>query len=64
MNRTPMLAGLGIAGILLAQTLDFRTGYTDTPHLPGSPWPVNEDARPRPPEGRIVQRARAAALRL
>ena len=47
MNRS--LIGLGLAAMLLAQTHKAPTGYTDTPILPGSPWRVHDDARPRPP---------------
>jgi hypothetical protein len=48
MNRNPVLAGLGLGAMLLAQTHHAPTGYTDTPYLPGSPWRVHDDARPRP----------------
>lgn len=47
MNRN--LAIFGIAAILLSQTQKAPTGYSDTPILPGSPWRVHDDARPRPP---------------
>jgi hypothetical protein len=47
MNRN--LAVFGIAAILLAQPQKAPTAYSDTPILPGSPWRVHDDARPRPP---------------
>src|SRR5215472_5780364 len=46
MNRN--LVVFGIAAIQLAQTQKAPTGYSDTPILPGSPWRVHDDARPRP----------------
>ena len=49
MHSKLVLAGLGITAILLGQTHHAPTGYTDTPYLPGSPWRVHDDARPRPP---------------
>jgi hypothetical protein len=33
MNRKPVLAGLGIAAMLLAQTHHAPTEHTDTPYL-------------------------------
>src|SRR5215467_15861080 len=29
---------------------DDKSGYTDTPQLPGQPWKVHDAARPRPPK--------------
>lgn len=49
MSRIAVLAGWGLAALLLAQTHKAPTGYTDTPYLPGSRWRVHDDARPRPP---------------
>lgn len=48
-------AGMAIAMMLTAGTATVGaqpdphpTGYTDTPYLPGSPWRVHDDERPRP----------------
>jgi len=56
MSRTPWIAALMVAGVVLfaQQTpLPPRTaaddGFTDTPMLPGLPWHVHDPARPHPP---------------
>jgi hypothetical protein len=48
---------LALAGMLAAQQTerptpvgDDKSGYTDTPQLPGQPWKVHDAARKRPPK--------------
>jgi hypothetical protein len=47
---------LAARGVLLSQNQknaavgDDKTGYTDTPQLPGQPWKVHDAARKRPPK--------------
>jgi hypothetical protein len=49
-----ILASLALAATLPAQQSkpvgDDKSGYTDTPQLPGQPWKVHDAARQRPPK--------------
>jgi len=42
-----LIALVPLALLLVSQDTP-PTGYTDTPQLPGQPWRVHDDARPRP----------------
>ncbi|HEY2682224.1 MAG TPA: DUF1080 domain-containing protein [Steroidobacteraceae bacterium] len=44
-----LAALMALSGFARAGEEKAPTGYTDTPMLPGSPWRVHDDKRPRPP---------------
>lgn len=46
--KTSLTASFALL-LLSAGAAFAQTGYTNTPFLPGSPWRVHDDARPRPP---------------